>query len=246
MICGHLERGGEHGTEICTREAPHPGQRHLLESFATWSREVTRWHRERGEPVPSWLAQLAQDVLEYGARELADALDADRILRQSLASEPGDGQVPGSRSTRPGWHEADREGAEWASPGSDRSATPPEGYVGGRTTEQTSGHLITNLNNPQRGILAVANAEEMIAAIDGAIEEINQAQQVFRSAIEKADTATQITLSLGGTAIHVSAVHTAAARLNEGGQHGETAIQSLGGAIEILEAWKGLISAVLE
>lgn len=239
MICGHLERGGDRGTEICTANPGHTGQ-HLMEVFSLWSREITRWYRERGDTVPEWLTELAEDVLRFGVTELRDALEADRVIRGTLGSQPGDGQVPGSRSTRPGWQDAERSGAEWRAPDNgDRSVAPQSA---GKVPPDVQIVHAGSIGPRTRGTLGMATADELVAAIDAQIATIREWQQAVAQLRETIEQSRRGVLALSPNATH----NVAAAAVAEAEERVGRAIQDGEVAIELLSSWSTKISAAIE
>lgn len=122
VVCGHLERGGHQGTEICEAGADHPGD-HLMVPFDIWVNQEITFHRRLSRPIPHWLRTIAEEARQFGANQLAEALAEDRDRRRRPT---GEGQVPGSRVDRPEWRQVADRGGEWRAPDDGgRSVAPP-------------------------------------------------------------------------------------------------------------------------
>lgn len=87
----------------------------------------------------------------------------------------------------------------------------------------------------------MANADELIAAIDGAIEQIReQSMTSVRGAINTLDETVERVRNLAGSG-QVAAVHRALAGLQESAQHLEDSFRPMEAAIEHLAAWSAAI-----
>lgn len=168
-ICGHLERGGHQGTEICEATPNHPGD-HVMVIFDQWVGEEISWHRKLNRPIPHWLWTIAEEARRFGAGQLAEALAEDRDRRSRPA---GDGTVPGTRVDRPEWRQVAETGGEWRAPDDGgRSVAPPTpgrippgvqivhaGSIGPRTKGE--------------GMSSVADMKARAGAIKARLEEAN-------------------------------------------------------------------------
>lgn len=181
-VCGHLERGGHQGTEICEARPGHPGD-HVMVIFDRWVAEEISWHRKLNRAIPHWLWTIAEEARQFGAGQLAQALAEDRDRRRRPS---GDGTVPGTRVDRPEWRQVAETGGEWRAPDDGgRSVAPPTpgkvppgvqivhaGSIGPRKREGTNVASVAEIKAKADAIKArlaeanalVAQASDIIAA----------------------------------------------------------------------------------
>lgn len=182
VICGHLERGGHQGTEICEARADHPGD-HVMVPFEMWVREELTWHHKANRAIPHWLWTIAEEARRFGAEQLWQALEEDRERRRRPDPE---GSILGSRVERDDrWRRTAETGGDWRSPDStSRSVRPdqpgevPPGVQGIPVTGRTRGEGMATVAEIKAQAGAInARLEEARAAIKYAIEIFGTEQQ---------------------------------------------------------------------
>lgn len=177
-ICGHLERGGHQGTEICEATPNHPGD-HVMVIFDQWVTEEIAWHQKLNRPIPHWLWTIAEEARQFGAGQLAQALAEDRDRRRRPS---GDGAVPGTRVDRPEWRQVAETGGEWRAPDDGgRSVAPP---TPGKVPPGVELHHAGSIGPRRREGANVADVAEVKALAGGIVARLTEAQAQVEAVIE--------------------------------------------------------------